>query len=259
MKIAGVGLSCIDVYENLNRYYPTGNSVDFLIHMSRLGVQTSIVSVVGNDSYGRQMEKVLKREKVGVSHLHVAEGDTAMFKMDLKKNDRVHKEKLEGVMSKFSLTEDDILFIQEHDYIHSNFSGRVTDSLPVFKKYGLSTIFDYSTRVNKDARLTLPNVDYAFFSYDQDDNFIRDYIVWAYEFGPRLVIVTFGEKGSLAYDGKTFYEGGIVPSRVVNTVGAGDSFCAGFMYGIIHNHEIHECLRMGAKVASEVVGMFEPY
>ena len=75
-----------------------------------------------------------------------------------------------------------------------------------------------------------------------------------------IAIATFGEDGSLAYDGKDFYKGEIVPAKkVVNTVGAGDSFIAGFLYGILNKYEIPECLKTGAKIASSVVEVFEPW
>lgn len=83
----------MDVYDQLNRMYPTGNSVDFVIHMRRMGVQASLVSVVGTDAYGDMMIDMLKTEKIDVSHLSVRQGSTAVFKMELNGNDRVHKEK----------------------------------------------------------------------------------------------------------------------------------------------------------------------
>lgn len=259
MRIAGVGFSCIDIYENINRFYPTGNSVDFVIHMSRLGYETSMITGVGDDRYGALMADVLCKEGVDISHLHVKKGNTAVFKMDLNGNDRVHKEKIEGVMKHFSLNDKDISFIREHDYVHTNFSGRVTDSLPELKRHGLRTIFDFSVKVDENASLSLPYIDYAFFSYTEDNEYIRDYMKWAIGFGPKVVVVTLGENGSLAFDGTTFYKEGIWPATVVNTVGAGDSFCAGFTQGIIENYSIQDCLKNGAKVAAEVVSKFEPY
>lgn len=260
MRVAGVGFNCIDIYENLNKYYPTGNSVDFVIHLSRMGVQTSMVSVVGDDEYGKEMAEALRNEGVDISHLHVEKGDTAIFKMDLNGNDRVHKEKVEGVMAGFSLKDEDIEFIKEHDVLHTNLSGRITEHLPMFRANGILTVFDFSTRVNNIAETILPHVDYAFFSYDQgEDAFILDYMKWAKELGPKVVIATLGEKGSMAYDGESFYREGIVSVEVVNTVGAGDSYCAGFMYGVLRNWTIQDSLQHGARVASEVVVKFEPY
>ncbi len=74
------------------------------------------------------------------------------------------------------------------------------------------------------------------------------------------MIATFGEKGSLVYDGKEFYRGEIVPAKkVVNTVGAGDSYFAGFISGWMDGKPIPECIQSGALRSSKVVGVFHPY
>ncbi|MFS0724345.1 fructoselysine 6-kinase [Paenibacillus sp. 1P07SE] len=260
MRVTGVGFSCMDVYDQLHRMYPTGNSVDFAIHLRRMGVQTSLVSVVGTDEYGAMMIDTLKQEKVDVTHLDVRPGSTAVFKMELNGNDRVHKEKIEGVMAHFALTEADRRFITEHDMLHTNLSGRVERELSYFRDCGVSIVFDFSTRTKRDiAGPILPDVDYAFFSYTQEDAYITEFLAWAQALGPRVVIATLGEQGSLAYDGKTLYRGQIIPADVVNTVGAGDSFCAGFMYGVLQGWTIPESLTQGARTASGVVSKFEPY
>ena len=47
--------------------------------------------------------------------------------------------------------------------------------------------------------------------------------------GPQLVIAMRGEMGSLCFDGEGFHEFGIVKcDNVVDTMGAGDSYIAGF-------------------------------
>ena len=68
-----------------------------------------------------------------------------------------------------------------------------------------------------------------------------------------------GELGSICYDGTTLHEFGIVPTRVVNTVGAGDSYIAGFTYGILNGWSVPACMQKGAEVSSAVVSKFEPY
>ena len=76
----------------------------------------------------------------------------------------------------------------------------------------------------------------------------------------KIVIATFGEEGSLAYDKDGFHSCGIVKAeKVINTVGAGDSFIAGFLYGILSGWKVEDCLYKGAQVASEVVEVFEPW
>ena len=63
---------------------------------------------------------------------------------------------------------------------------------------------------------------------------IKEWVKKIHSYGPKLVTATMGELGSICYDGTTLHEFGIVPTRVVNTVGAGDSYIAGFTYGILN-------------------------
>ena len=65
-----------------------------------------------------------------------------------------------------------------------------------------------------------------------------------------------GELGSICYDGTTLYEYGIVPTEVVNTVGAGDSYIAGFLYGIVEGLPIDEAMQKGAANATETLKYF---
>jgi len=41
--------------------------------------------------------------------------------------------------------------------------------------------------------------------------------------------------------------------RVKDTTGAGDAFCAGFLYGLIKNKDLYECGRLGNFVASRCI------
>lgn len=69
-----------------------------------------------------------------------------------------------------------------------------------------------------------------------------------------MAVATLGEKGSIAFDGERFYECGIVPAeKVVNTVGAGDSYIAGFTKGVIDGLDIPACMKAGAEL-SRVIG-----
>ncbi len=72
--------------------------------------------------------------------------------------------------------------------------------------------------------------------------------------GPKAVIVTLGENGSLAYDGTEFHKGDIEKCEVVDTMGAGDSFIAGFIVGILEGQSIDECMVTGAKSSAVTLG-----
>ena len=71
---------------------------------------------------------------------------------------------------------------------------------------------------------------------------------------PQIVVATRGGKGSLAYDGESFYPGQIVPCSVVDTMGAGDSFIAGFLMAWLKKEPIPACMRAGAENAAVTLG-----
>ena len=101
----------------------------------------------------------------------------------------------------------------------------------------------------------LQHIHYGFFSYEKDDAFIRDYLQekWAGAGSNlRLLIATLGSEGSLAYDG-SFYRHEIEPIKPVDTMGAGDSFIAGFLYGISRGLDYRDAMKAGSDKARETI------
>lgn len=263
IKAIAVGFSCVDIYEKLNKCYPTGNGVDWGIHLCRLGIPVSILSVVGTDTYAKQMKEQLQKEGLEISHLHVSDGETSRMMMDLiDGTDRVHLEGIDGVMEHFALTKEDKEYIKTFPYMHTDLFGNVVGDLEEFRAAGVKVVMDFSTfsddaDYNKDENFK--NVDYAFLSYDKEDDYIIKHLKKIHSYGPSIVTSTLGENGSISYDGQSFYRHGIVPVKTLNTVGAGDSYIAGFTYGIMMGWDIPKCMELGAKISAEVVTKFEPY
>lgn len=263
-KVAAVGFCCMDVYENLNRRYATGNGVDWGIHLRRMGVPVSVVSIVGNDGYGDEMKRAFLTEGLDISHLRTAEGNTCVTRMELRNGtDRVHLETVDGVMGQYAITEEEFRFVAAHDLLHTDLFGNVLSHLPAWKAAGVKILMDFSVFTKDPAyRCTeiFPYVDYVFFSADgiaREE--LKGWIKEIAGFGPTLVTATLGGEGSLCYDGERFYSYGVVPAKVVNTVGAGDSYIAGFTYGLLQGWDIPACMHNGARTAAETVGKFEPY
>ena len=263
MKVAAIGDNCIDVYEKIGKKYPTGNIVDTGVNLQRLGIPVSIISTTGSDENGSWMREALMNENLNLSHFKTAKGITAITYMDMNGLDRVHGEYIEGVLETIVFDEEDIRFAADHTLVHTALWGKAEDTLPKIKELNekVQISFDYADRLTHElVESTLPYVDYGFYSYHKErDSFIEDFLKDKVERGMKVAVVTFGEKGSLAYDGNRFYDGTIYKAEVVNTVGAGDSFIAGFLYGILMKKDIESCLNTGAKLASEIVSVFEPW
>lgn len=252
MKIGAVGDNCIDEYKQLGEAYPGGNPVNVAVYCVRLGEEASYTGVVGSDEYGSLLKNALKAKNVDISHVRELPGKTAVTQVDIIQNDRVFGDYDEGVLAQFTLTDEDIDFLASHDIVVSGIWGKIEKSLGAIRKKGVPIAFDFATKLDDPlVKDIISDVDYAFFSYDEgEDEYIKDYMKEMHAKGPQLVVVTMGEKGSMVYDGSSFYRNGIVTCDVIDTMGAGDSYIAAFICGILQEKSIKDCMEMGAKNSS---------
>jgi ribokinase len=68
--------------------------------------------------------------------------------------------------------------------------------------------------------------------------------------GVKVVAVKLGSRGCYVTDGKRSHNLEAFEVSVVDTTGAGDAFCGGFLYGLIKHKSLEECGRIGNFVAS---------
>lgn len=121
-------------------------------------------------------------------------------------------------------------------------------------------VYDFSKRLEQESNdEIIPYLDYAFFSHDRDDEYIRNFMVKTNEKGAKTVVAMLGEYGSLAYENGKFYKLDAEKVEVVNTVGAGDSYIAAFTYGVSLGEDIMQCMRRGRQRATEIIQQFNPY
>jgi len=71
--------------------------------------------------------------------------------------------------------------------------------------------------------------------------------------GARIVAVKLGVRGCYVTSGKESHLVEPYEVKVVDTTGAGDAFCAGFLYGLIKCKDLYECGRLGNFVASRCI------
>jgi len=70
----------------------------------------------------------------------------------------------------------------------------------------------------------------------------------------KLIIITRGEKGAVAVNGKEVYEVDIQKNlKIVDLTGAGDLFAAGFLHGYVNRLSTKECLEKGTEMSSKII------
>ena len=215
IRVAAIGDNCIDYYDSLNESYPGGNPVNVAVYIKRLGGESSYTGAVGTDSFGKIMISAIQNKGVDTSHVQVLDGKTAVTHVDIVDGDRVFGKYEEGVLADFKLREQDISFIKKHDLAVTGIWGMIEDELPLISKE-IPVAFDFANKfANPIVEKAIPYVTYAFFSFDEESR---------NEF------------------------------RVVDTMGAGDSFIAGFLYGILNGLNVQDSMEAGAQNSAVTIG-----
>ncbi|WHH61622.1 fructoselysine 6-kinase [Petroclostridium sp. X23] len=260
MKTIAVGDNCCDIYLNLNRFYPTGNAIDFAVNLKKLGGDISVLTIFGNDAFAESVRQLLKKYQIDFSMSKSANRQSAEAVMNIVNGDRIHLSYTEHVLSDFYLDEEDIEYIKQFDVIYSEKRSKIGLYAKKIKNDNNIMVHDFSCRLEDQSNNEIiPYMDYAFFSYRKDDDYIRSFLKKARNKGAKVVIAMLGEDGSMAYDGENYYRETAQKVKVLNTVGAGDSYIAGFIYGAMQGEPIEQCMKRGKETATQIIQRFEPY
>jgi fructoselysine 6-kinase len=255
-----VGDNCVDYYlPPLNHRYIGGNAVNVAVYLKRSGVPSAYVGVVGDDLDGRLTLEKLTGEGVDVSHVRMVPGKTATTHIRLAASgDRQFVYEYLGPRQTLEIDETALEFISRHSVVHNTMSGGTEPYLPNFRRMaGLTVSIDYGERSHPDfVTRTLPYVDVAFFSMNPEQRgeaeaLARD----KHATGLRLVVVTLGIGGSLAFDGNLYYQAA-VPVKVVDTLGAGDAYIGTFLAYWLRGRGVAACMENASLAAAEACTHF---
>jgi len=253
--IVAVGDNCIDYYAALDAARPGGNAVNVAVNAVRCGAQAAYIGVVGDDPHGRLLLDALHKEGVDISHVRVVPGKTAVTQVSLVNGERVLGDYDDGVQADFRLTEDDFTFIARHDLFTAGLWGHVEHDLAAVRALGVPIAFDCATKPDHAiVDIALPSVDVAFFSADgPPDDALRDRLRAFADRGPRLVVATLGENGSAAWSEGALITCPAEPTRVVDTMGAGDSYIAAFCWAMVTGASVADCMKAGTRSATRTL------
>ncbi len=219
------------------------------------------MTVLGNDVFADALVERLKQRDIPLRVLKRIDRPTGMAKMDLVDGDKKHLEFHGNAMEEIELSAEDMEFVKGFDIVYAERWAKAESAISLrCASRGRSGSTTFSKRLEQPSNdALLPYLDYAFFSYDKDDDYIREFMRRTKAKGAGCVIAMLGEHGSLAYDGQRFYQQAAENVPVVNTVGAGDSYIAAFTYGVSLGESIPQCMARGKALATRIVQQFDPY
>lgn len=254
--IACIGDSCVDHYPALGQRFPGGNPVNFAVYLRRLGAPASFVGAVGSDEDGAFVRCALAQKGVDVTHVQTLSGQTPTTQVEMDGTNRVFTAYDAGVMDRFALRAQDLAFIGTHALAVSAFWGRCEGELGAIRTLGVPVAFDCADLpFDPVCKTALPNVDIAFFSDDTaSEPAVQEICRTLAAQGPSIVVAMRGAKGSMAFDGESFYQMDAIACKVVDTLGAGDSFIAGFLEATLRGLPIPARMQAGSACAAKTIG-----
>jgi fructoselysine 6-kinase len=257
LRLLAVGDNCVDHYVELGRRFPGGNALNVAVYASRLpGVEADYVGVLGTDSEGDFMLNQIQAVGLDISLLLRRKGETAVTTILVRDGERVFADYREGVQMNAVLPRESLPEISRYDLVHFTVWGFGREHAEWMRKsHGVKLSCDFSSQLDDPRTEIMPSLDYSFFSgagliregVDPEDK-IRE----LKERTPGLVVMTLGEHGSLVYDGEELYRGEASSVEVVDTLGAGDGYIAGFLCARLWGEPIQKAIIKGHEAARNI-------
>ena len=287
-KVACVGILVADVIVEPVNGYPApgmlqlvnsitlhngGNAMTAAINLHKMGVDSKMVGKVGDDMFGVFLRDRLQKAGVDTRALKTDKDvqTSASVAMLQSSGERTFLHCV-GTNATFSINDVDFSVIDECDlvfvtgtYLLDRFDGAETAAfLKKCKEMGKTTFLDVcwdaKGRWSELLDDAMPYIDFFMPSIDEamkiagvdskDPEPIADIFMAK---GAKNVVIKVGKRGAyLRLAGQT--KGEIFPTlddvKVVDTTGAGDSFCSGFLAAYARDVEPTECVAFANAVGS---------
>lgn len=243
-----------------------GSSSAILAHnLAVLGTKVGFVSKVGDDALGRWALDRLAASGADLSRVVEARGMGSGMTVILPHARERHILTYSGTISELRFEDLDLDYLASAHHFHMSslflhraLSARIPELFRTMKERGLSTSLD--TNDDPDDRwqgalpATLPYVD-LFFPNEREAQKITgasDLETASSALAERVptVVVKMGAKGALAVRGGERFRAPACEVEVVDTVGAGDSFNAGFLCQYLRGADLETCLWYGNLAAA---------
>ena len=226
---------------------PGGTAGNVALALASSGVETGFVTYLGNDEFGSQLEKILIESEIRHLEIERIDGPSSHVLITIDKSgDRtifgLNKSYLNQVnLNRVDLNPNDIVcFVVWREYF--------IESLLLAQRKGCKTVVGIEALSDQNvisADLAIGSLTDLGNSSGIERHLDRF----------KTIVLTKGEIGAieLTKDGEVFQPA--IPTNVVDTTGAGDSFLAGYLTAYAQGIVGQRALEIGARWAAKMVSM----
>jgi ribokinase len=243
-----------------------GSAANTVVGLARLELKTGFIGKVASDREGKFLLDEFRREGVDVNGIAVSENGRSgavMGFIDPQGDRALYVDP--GVNDKIEFRDINLGYVSGARFLHlSSFVGekpfkaqkQLVEQLSSVK-ISLDPGAIYARR-GLDALKPIIQKSYIMFPNGIEVKHLtgQDYREGAktlIKLGADIVAVKLGKRGCYVTDGKEKHLIEAHKVEVVDTTGAGDAFCAGFLYGLTERKDLCECGKLGNLVASHCI------
>jgi len=250
-----------------------GCAANFVIDLAKLGLKTTIIGKIGDDNFGKFLLDTLNSENVDVTGLKLDKNVSTSASMVMISGDGersiLHSF---GANAKFSFDDINLELIGKSKilliagtFLMPDFDGEGTEKLLKYAKENgviccMDTAWDSKGQWLRKIESSLQYLDWFMPSYDEacemsGKKIPEEIALFFRSEGVKNVIIKLGHEGCFVKqdDQKGYQVPAFNKVKAIDTSGAGDSFCAGFIAGLYMGWDIPECARFANAVGAHCI------
>ena len=251
-----------------------GNAMTAAINISKLGLKSAVMGKVGNDAFGNFLVDTLKEK--GIETASVSIDDKVQTSVSVVLSDPcgertfLHCVGANGTFSiddvNWDVVEQSKVVFVTGSFLLDTFDGEQTmQFLKRCKEMGkvtaLDVCYDSKQRWGEVLNMAMPYIDIFLPSIDEAEKLadctdVEKIADVFFERGVGSTVIKLGSKGCYVRKEKEA-KAVIIPAykgiNAVDTTGAGDSFCSGFLAAYASGEDFVECARFGNATGAHCV------
>jgi len=262
MKLITIGDNVVDCYLDRKEYFPGGNCVNVAVNAKRnRAEEVAYIGIFANDAPAKHLQFALKQEGIDYHFSRIAAGITGQPKVSLSPDgDRIFVGGPKNTVQhrfKIQLTLEELDYIRQFDLCHVSCYSSMESELQKLAEV-IKIAYDFSDNKALDYIESIaPYISFAFFSAAElsEDN-LETFISSIQAFQFEVIVITRGGNPAIIISEQGRFYQKLNKIDVIDTMGAGDSFIAGFLTSYIENKNILSAIEQGTKSAENTCQVY---